>query len=183
MRSLGILTSLLLLAAGCGGAPSPSSASASSTTSGSERPVARRIEPTARTADAPHPISREAFEAQWAETRPTEPALDMGGMGILGALGAPSGPYAAYGGSGVDAENPIGTCGADESYALVASYVCPDGSMPLGGDAMTGAGARVGNVGANSMGHIIDLYVVPCPTGPIELYVDLYACPDSMYPY
>ncbi|MEQ9646555.1 MAG: hypothetical protein RLO52_13800 [Sandaracinaceae bacterium] len=62
---------------------------------------------------------------------------------------------------------------------LVASEVqCPGVGNPLGGDPEAGQQARVGNVGANGSGHIIDLYRVPCPSGPLEVYVDLYGCPE-----
>jgi hypothetical protein len=82
-------------------------------------------------------------------------------------------------GSGRTAEDPVSACGPDDSYAFVAGeFQCPEGGNPLGGDPMTGARARVGNVGANSTGHIIDLYRVPCPSGEVEVYVDMYGCPE-----
>ena len=187
-RSLGVLvTSGLLwltvggLLAGCGGGDGSTSAPAAAGTSGGERPVARRIEPTRPATEAPRVISREAFDAQWASTEEPAP-FDMSGVVVEGAV-PPGGPYGAYGGMGADLDHPIPTCGAAESYALVASHVCPDGTMPLGGDLAAGAGARVGNVGANATGHIIDLYSVPCATGPVELYVDLYACPGGGSPF
>lgn len=77
-------------------------------------------------------------------------------------------------------ETPVLRCGAKDSYAYVASeFKCPDGGNPLGGDLMAGAKSRVGNVGANSTGHIIDLYEVPCASGPQRVYVDMYGCPKK----
>lgn len=61
-------------------------------------------------------------------------------------------------------------------YSFVASWHCADGSMPLAGAPMSGAGSRVGNVGPGPDGHIVDLYRVPCPSGPVDLYVDAYHC-------
>jgi hypothetical protein len=70
-------------------------------------------------------------------------------------------------------------------YLYVAGeFKCDDGSNPLNGDAQAGGEARSGNVGANSTGHIIDRYVVPCPEGPREVFVDMYAgCPPGQSPY
>lgn len=172
LRAL-VLGALLI---GCGGGTAAPSGTA--TTSGGERarPVGTPI--AAREPDAPGPaasrtLTRAEFEAQWSTPVVAEtPTIDMGGLDISGG----GGPYAAYGGMGYDSEHPIGACGTGDSYQIVASYVCPDGSMPLSGDASAGAAARLGNVGANSTGHIIDLYEVPCPTGAVQLYVDMYAC-------
>lgn len=173
LRAL-VLGALLI---GCGGGTSSPSATATSSGGERARPVGTPI--AAREADAPAPtatrtLTRAEFEAQWSTPAPTPtgPTIDMGGLGISGG----GGPYAAYGGMGYDSEHPIGACGTDDSYQIVASYVCPDGSMPLAGSASAGAGARLGNVGANSTGHIIDLYEVPCPNGAVQLYVDMYAC-------
>lgn len=80
-------------------------------------------------------------------------------------------------GSGRTADDPVGACGPGDSYAFVANeFRCPDGVNPLAGDPAAGARARVGNVGANATGHIIDLYRVPCATGPVDVYVDMYGC-------
>ena len=76
-------------------------------------------------------------------------------------------------------ERPLPACGPADSYRRVAEYRCPDGSVPLGGDPARGASARSGNVGPNSTGHVIDLYRVPCPGGDVELYVDMYSCPET----
>ncbi len=61
-------------------------------------------------------------------------------------------------------------------YAFVANWHCSDGSMPLGGIEERGAAARVGNVGDGPDGHIVDLYRISCPSGPVDLYVDGYHC-------
>jgi len=81
-------------------------------------------------------------------------------------------------GSGTSREDPLMACGPVDSYRRVAEYRCPDGSTPLNGDPGAGQQAREGNVGPNARGHIIDLYRVPCATGGVELYVDMYGCPE-----
>ena len=94
---------------------------------------------------------------------------------------APSGGgvYAGRTGSGQSAEDPVSACGPGDSYAFVAGeFRCPEGDNPLGGDPSAGSAARVGNVGSNSTGHIIDLYRVPCASGPVDVFVDMYGCPE-----
>jgi hypothetical protein len=87
--------------------------------------------------------------------------------------------YAGRTGSGRSQEDPVSACGPRDSYAFVAAeFQCPEGGNPLGGDPSAGGAARVGNVGANSTGHIIDLYRVPCGSGPVDVYVDMYGCPE-----
>lgn len=77
-------------------------------------------------------------------------------------------------------ETPVMRCGPMDSYVYVAKeFKCADGNNPLGGNPKAGAASRVGNVGANSTGHIIDLYEVPCPEGPKHVYVDMYGCPNG----
>ena len=61
-------------------------------------------------------------------------------------------------------------------YPYVASYRCPDGSTPLGGDPARGQAARVGNVGEGSDGHVLDVYEIQCPSGTVQVYVDAYHC-------
>lgn len=175
------LTFALLLAA-CGGSTTTTDASAAAGTSGGERPrpTGTPIASSATSGTAgevtPRAMSREEFEAQWATSRATATVAAP-----LGSGPAPGGgPYAAYGGMGYDTEHPIPACGAADSYQIVASYVCPDGSVPLAGDPSAGAAARLGNVGANSAGHIIDLYSVPCTSGAVQLYVDMYSCGGAM---
>lgn len=88
-------------------------------------------------------------------------------------------------------ENPIETCGAREGYELVANYRCDDGSTPLGGDPRAGARARQGSSGSHlphepldfANSHIVDIYEVPCPRGPVTLYVCLYHCPAGKSPF
>lgn len=65
-------------------------------------------------------------------------------------------------------------------YSYIASYRCSDGSMPLDGDAVRGARARLGSIGAGPDGHIVDLYEIPCATGPVRVHVDAYHCGASV---
>ncbi|MGZ3477181.1 MAG: hypothetical protein ACXWUG_26750 [Polyangiales bacterium] len=77
-------------------------------------------------------------------------------------------------------ETPVMRCGPKDSYHFVVNvFTCKDGSNPYKGNLSAGHDARIGNVGANSTGHIIDLYEVPCPEGPRRVYVDMYGCPGG----
>lgn len=67
-------------------------------------------------------------------------------------------------------------------YAFVANWQCSDGRRPLGGVDERGAAARLGNVGEGPDGHIVDLYEVPCSSGPVRVYVDGYHCPGEEEP-
>lgn len=86
-------------------------------------------------------------------------------------------------------ENPVPTCGAREGYQFVADQRCPDGSMPLGGDAMSGARARVGSMGSHQESgdpmnsHIVDHYQLQCPSGAIDIYVCMYHCAAGRTPF
>lgn len=93
---------------------------------------------------------------------------------------APGEPGGALMGTGTAADPFLlchmnGAAGRTD-YAFVGSWHCADGSVPLGGSPDAGAASRVGNVGPGPDGHIVDLYRVPCSTGPVDLYVDGYHC-------
>ena len=80
---------------------------------------------------------------------------------------------------GTSKENPIRRCGHDDSYRFVAEvFRCADGKNPLGGDKLAAMRSRRGNVGDSGDRHIIDVYELPCPGGPEQVFVDLYACPE-----
>lgn len=86
-------------------------------------------------------------------------------------------------GSGRTPEDPVLAChvGPERSdYAYIASYVCPDGTMPLLGNPDRGAMARLGNIGEGANGHIIDEYEVPCRPTPVRIYVDAYHCAEGV---
>jgi hypothetical protein len=107
----------------------------------------------------------------------SDPQLHAGPA--TGAARAAQGPAVALEGLGMDREHPVPACGPRDSYDYVASrFRCPDGTNPLGGDMGAGQASRLGNVGANSQGHIIDVYRVPCASGPVDVYVDMYGCPE-----
>ena len=82
-------------------------------------------------------------------------------------------------------EDPLRACGALESYHLVAGYRCRDGSVPLRGDPQLGSDARLGSSSSHQpsapgdflSSHIVDVYEVPCPGGPEQVFVCLYHCP------
>ena len=64
-------------------------------------------------------------------------------------------------------------------YAFIANWQCSDGRTPLGRVERRGAEARIGNVGEGTDGHIVDLYEIPCSSGPVRVYVDGYHCPGE----
>ncbi|MCY1061569.1 hypothetical protein [Nannocystis sp. SCPEA4] len=85
-------------------------------------------------------------------------------------------PVGAGSPPGSSKEHPLPTCDTNGSYGAVADAECEDGSRPFDGDLSSAKGARRGSVGADKDGHVIDLYEVPCPEGPKEIFVDMYAC-------
>ncbi len=90
-------------------------------------------------------------------------------------------PKAAAGTAGATKATALKLCHATNTdYQTIADYRCPDGSVPLGGDARAGGGARRGSVGPGPDGHIVDLYEVPCSGGAVRIYVDAYHCPPGV---
>jgi len=155
--ALGLMTSSVVLAVGCGGGAATSAGGRTTTASGS-------------TTNNTNGSRTSAYVS-------SDPALEAGPA--YGMQRAGEGPAVAQRGVGMDAEHPVPACGPQDSYDYVASrFRCPDGTNPLGGDPRAGQMSRLGNVGANSTGHIIDVYRVPCASGPIDVYVDMYGCPE-----
>ncbi|MBN8615532.1 MAG: hypothetical protein J0L92_33360 [Deltaproteobacteria bacterium] len=154
--ALVLSTSSLLIVSGCGGS--------ASVTSG-----------TTTTASAGNTSNTNAGRTSaYVSSDPQVQAGPAYGMQRAG-----EGPAVAQRGVGMDAEHPVPACGPQDSYDYVATrFRCPDGTNPLGGDPRAGQMSRLGNVGANSTGHIIDVYRVPCASGPIDVYVDMYGCPE-----
>lgn len=100
------------------------------------------------------------------------------------AVPVSSTPARADGRSGATPEDAVQLChdrGGPRrtDYSFIASYTCPDGTVPLSFDPARGANARLRNVGAGPDGHVLDLYEVPCPGGPVRIYVDAYHCPGQ----
>ncbi|MCY1062868.1 hypothetical protein [Nannocystis sp. SCPEA4] len=82
------------------------------------------------------------------------------------------------GGTG-SAEAPIPRCGPRDSYQYVArEFRCPGGGNPFDGDAQAASAARSGSLGPDARGHMIDVYEVPCPKGKVDVFVDMYGCPE-----
>jgi hypothetical protein len=83
-------------------------------------------------------------------------------------------------GPGKSADDPVMTCGPQDSYAYVASrFRCADGSNPFAGDAKRAAASRRGSEQSPASNHLVDSYEVPCASGPEIVYVDLYGCPEE----
>lgn len=82
-------------------------------------------------------------------------------------------------GSGLTLKNPVLRCGPDESYRYVASqFRCPSGENPFRGDVEAARDARRGSDENPKNGHLVDIYRVPCSSGSVHLFVDLYGCKE-----
>ncbi|UJR86269.1 hypothetical protein [Sandaracinus amylolyticus] len=180
-----------LASAACGGGGSGETARETPATSGAE---------TARSASSPYasgPLPETVAANQQGERVASTGVLGEGASApseadVLGRSGYGGAGRGAGGGAGLigaDREHPVPTCGPQESYLFVArDFQCPGGQPnPLGGDPGAGAAARRGNVGPHAYSgpltgdplqdaHIVDVYEVPCPSGPVEVFVCMYHC-------
>lgn len=112
--------------------------------------------------------------------------LSSGLSTLLCACGGGTAPEAASAASappatelGRSAEHPVLACGPEESYAYVTRrFQCPGGGNPLGGDLERARSARRGSIPSPQSQHILDVYDVPCPSGTVAVYVDMYGCPE-----
>ncbi|HEY8380138.1 MAG TPA: hypothetical protein VIK91_26795 [Nannocystis sp.] len=112
-------------------------------------------------------------EARPPETVPAEPPLS--GPKLFDDVRVES----RLGGAAGTADAPIPRCGARDSYRYVAEeFRCPGGGNPFDGDLKAAARSRAGSFGPNPAGHMIDVYEVPCPSGKVDVYIDMYGCPD-----
>jgi hypothetical protein len=77
-------------------------------------------------------------------------------------------------------EQPAEVCGIAAGIELLVSLTCDDGRNPFGGDWTAAHSSRAGNVGPGGRcDSIIDRYVVPCPEGSFDVYIDSYICADA----
>ena len=112
--------------------------------------------------------------------------LSGGLAALLCACGGGTAPEAASAATtpqgteqGRSAEHPAVTCGPEQSYAYVAGrFQCPGGANPLNGDMERARSVRRGSIPSSHNGHILDVYDVPCTSGPVAVYVDMYGCPE-----
>lgn len=159
--------SLVLVVAGCGSTDSTTSASTGTVASASGGESTRSTVST--------------------ETTSTVPASTVTSSDVtVGASVGPETirPVQQQASMGFDQEHPVGRCGPRDSYYYVSTeFRCADGSNPLNGDLRAGQASRVGNVGENASGHIIDLYEVPCSGGAQRVFVDMYICPPGVSPF
>jgi hypothetical protein len=105
------------------------------------------------------------------------------GLLLFGCGGAkPSKPAEAPSGGTAQSgslESPIMTCGPKDSYGYIAQrFACPDGSNPFAGDLERAARSRQGSQPSERSGDVIDVYRVPCPTGDVTVYIDMYGCEE-----
>ncbi|MEL6342568.1 MAG: hypothetical protein AAFV53_05510 [Myxococcota bacterium] len=74
-------------------------------------------------------------------------------------------------------DRPVEVCQVAGQLDTLTRLTCNDGSNPFT-DRDAAHAARTGNVGQGGRcGSVIDLYVVPCPEGEYNVYMDLYVCP------
>jgi hypothetical protein len=74
----------------------------------------------------------------------------------------------------------VEVCGIPAADQFLLGLTCDDGSKPFGDDVMKAKGARAGNVGSGGRcDSMIDHYVVPCPEGTFDIYIDGYICADA----
>lgn len=166
----------MMLCAACGSAAESStqfsSGGATQTSNASSGGAAGAAGTTTSTETSSTTTPPSTTDARGGETAETPLA---NGAGPAPASGAATRAFAMGG----DAEHPVARCGPRDSYYFVATeFRCPDGTNPLNGDLRAGQASRVGNVGANRTGHIIDLYEVPCASGAQRVFVDMYGCPE-----
>lgn len=184
----------LVSAAGCGGAGGASGGTTAESAGGEESASAGASANQQGSASADPSATAGAGGSESAGTRAPTQADVLGRGGYGGAGYGVGGGAGGQGLIGADREHPVPTCGPEESYLYVArDFVCPGGGNPLGGDPSAGAAARDGNVGPHHYtgprsgdpmldAHIVDLYTVPCPSGPVQVYVCMYHCAPGRGP-
>jgi hypothetical protein len=102
----------------------------------------------------------------------------LAGCGGSGKGAESAGADSATSGGG-SLDDPISTCGPDDSYEFVANrFQCPSGPNPFRGDPKRAAESRRGSSTSAKTGHPVDVYEVPCAGGSVEVFVDLYGCPE-----
>lgn len=77
---------------------------------------------------------------------------------------------------------PVEVCGFGGQMAWLLKLTCPDGSSPYA-DADAAAKARTGSAGLGGRCETaLDRYVIVCPDGEYEVFMDLYHClPDESF--
>jgi hypothetical protein len=71
---------------------------------------------------------------------------------------------------------PVEVCGFGGQMAWLLKLTCPDGSSPYA-DADEAAKARTGSAGLGGRCETpLDRYVIVCPDGEYEIFMDLYHC-------
>ena len=76
-------------------------------------------------------------------------------------------------------ELPIEVCGVKGELGWLVETTCDDGSRAFASP-QEAHGSRTGSVGSGGRcGHVVDLYRVPCPEGPYDVYMDMYMCGPS----
>jgi hypothetical protein len=103
------------------------------------------------------------------------------------ALLAESACGAAAGGSktppssaGSSVEQPIMRCGPQDSYEYIAREVrCADGKNPFAGNVEAARRSRSGSQARPRSDHLVDTYEVPCASGTMTVFVDMYGCPEE----
>ena len=165
MREASSMVALVILgaalAAGCGGARPPAEDGASQV-----RPTAGPTDSVDLATPLPCPIDPASLDPIFPVVRWSAADAPLRrGQGAERCSDVPS-----------SKEVPLEACGARRSYEFIARLACDDGSLPLPGLAEAQE-SRAGSLGPGGRcGGIIDLYVVPCPEGEYQVFVDMYHC-------
>ena len=180
MNARTVAAATMVLSVACGGA----GAGAPATSSGGEGSTSGGENPAATSADGPSEgaTSAEGGAGGEPEGAARGPEGVREGEAATGKASFSTAIQSSF-------ESPFPTCGPEESYGTIAAYICPDGSVPLGGNLRAGAQARVGSMGSHEPpsgdggfepmnSHIVDRYEVPCPSGPVTVYICMYHCDE-----
>ncbi len=75
------------------------------------------------------------------------------------------------------AGHPVRLCGTSMEQAYLASLLCDgESGAPPFADPFAAASAPRETVAGRWLGRPVDRYRVPCPSGPVDLYLSPYAC-------
>jgi hypothetical protein len=77
-------------------------------------------------------------------------------------------------------ERPVEVCLLEEQVAFMLRLACDDGTRPFA-DPEEVRRARRGSAGLGGRcGSHVDVFDVPCPEGPYEVFIDFYMCPERL---
>ncbi|RVU42372.1 hypothetical protein EA187_15960 [Lujinxingia sediminis] len=74
-------------------------------------------------------------------------------------------------------QRPVETCEIQGQQAFLMNLQCADGSTPVTSRQAAASMRQGSRKGGGRCNNPVDLYVIPCPEGDYEVYIDLYMCP------